>query len=170
MPTETTVPITALREVTPAQRTLTAEEQAYLAQPPLTDAQQAVYIQSLRGMTEDELNAERQRVQRIYGLRRYGADRATNHPDLWREEQIAAERRRRQDRADDIQSTVAGGILGTLAGATAGAIMGNYKKGAAIGAAAGAVAPHVSDRARNLTRLARMAWAFLGSRGGSFRY
>ena len=45
-----------------------------------------------------------------------------------------------------------------------------YKKGAAIGAAAGAVAPHVSDRARNLTRLARMAWAFLGSRGGSFRY
>jgi YMGG-like Gly-zipper len=159
----------------PQTRVLTAAELAYVNQPPLSAEQQAAYLATLRGMTEDRLNAERRRVQTYLHLFQYlpvtnpedtsTRERRPNHPDFWRSAQISEVMGRRHARSNDVQNTVAGGIIGTAVGAGAGAIMGNYKKGAAIGAVAGAVAPHVSEAARGITQMARFLVALMSGHG-----
>jgi hypothetical protein len=158
----------------PQARVLTAEERAYVDQPQLTAAQQAAYDATLRGMTEEQLNAERSRVQEHWHLFQYvpatrpnqsALDRRPNHPDVWRSARVNEEAQRRHERSNEFKDSVAGGIIGTALGAGVGALAGNSKKGAVIGGVAGAIAPHISEAAEGLTRGARFVLALALGRG-----
>jgi hypothetical protein len=157
------------RLVPAGSRQLTAAELAYLELPPLTEAQQLAYAQHLRGLSEDELNAERRRAQNLYGLARLGPRGVRgypDHPDYYRERATMAEGARRNEaRSTGLELALdtgygagIGALVGTIAGAVTDRPLGkSAATGAALGTVVGLVVPRVvGERTRMAIRFGQI--------------